>query len=110
MPFIKGVSGNPLGRRKVSPVTAWNIKQAARDNCEEALNVIAHCLRSADEKIRLMAASLMLDRGYGKPEQRVDAEVTHRFAEVPQVMPKDQWIANRGVPQLAPPDPNRKLN
>jgi hypothetical protein len=33
----------------------------------------------------------------------VTAEVVHRFAQVPAVMPKDQWLATRGDPRLLPP-------
>jgi hypothetical protein len=42
----------------------------------------------------------------------VTSEVVHRFAQVPAVMPKDQWLATRGDPRLLPPpdDPERKLN
>jgi hypothetical protein len=62
-----------------------------------------------------MAASIMLDRGYGRPKEHVDVETVHNFAEVPQVMPLKQWLETRGQPQLLPPkededDPDRKLN
>lgn len=45
-------------------------------------------------------------------------EIVHRFAQVPGVMPKEQWLATRGDPKLIehqpvepkPKDPNSKLN
>jgi hypothetical protein len=60
-----------------------------------------------------MAAESMLERGYGKPEQKSDVDVVHRFALVPEVMEKDEWLKHRGQPQPKtppPPDPDRKLN
>jgi hypothetical protein len=43
-------------------------------------------------------------------ESEIKGEIMHRFAVVPQVMPKDQWLATRGDPRLLPPpdDPERK--
>jgi hypothetical protein len=116
MTFVKGDRGNPLGRPKggrLAQMVRFDLKQAARAHCEEALEVIARCMRSDDERVRLMAANIMLERGYGKPEQKTDAEVVHRFALVPEVMEKDEWLKHRGQPQpkaLPPPDPDRKLN
>jgi len=112
MPFVKGESGNPKGRPKVP----WSIKQLAKDNSERALRKIIELIDSKDEKVALMASIHVLDRGYGKPEQRVDADIVHRFAEVPQVMEKAQWLATRGDPsklkviEHQPADPNKKLN
>jgi hypothetical protein len=87
---------------------------AAREHCPEALAVVVRCMRSKDERVAMMAASIMLERGYGKPKEQVDTTLTHNFAEVPQVMPLAQWLETRGQPQLLPPkdddDPDRKLN
>jgi hypothetical protein len=33
----------------------------------------------------------------------IKGDVVHRFAVVPQVMPKEQWLATRGDPRLLPP-------
>jgi len=115
MPFTKGISGNPAGRSGLDPVVRFNLKMAARSYAPEALEVIAKAMRSEDERVRLMAASIMLDRSYGKPKEHVDVETVHNFAEVPQVMPLRRWLETRGQPQLLPPekdddDPDRKLN
>jgi len=115
MPFTKGISGNPAGRSGLDPVVRFNLKMAARSYAPEALEVIAKAMRSEDERVRLMAANIMLDRGYGKPKEYDDAETVHRFAELPQVMPLQQWLETRGQPQLLSPekdddDPDRKLN
>lgn len=118
--FKKGQSGNPAGLipgTKKTPgqkMVIWHLREAARQHCEEALAVVAKCLRSEDDKVALLAAQIMLDRGYGKPKEMVDVTMTHNFAEVPQVMPLAQWLETRGQPQLLPPkdedDPDRKLN
>ena len=106
--FPKGQSGNPLGSskgrrgrppgQKPSTVVIWDLKMAARKHCPKALQRIAECLDDEDKKVRLMAAQIMLERGYGKPEQHVDAEVNHQFVIAPQVMPLDQWLARKGQP------------
>src|SRR5580765_4270725 len=44
----------------------------------------------------------------------IQADIVHRFAEVPQVMEKAQWLATRGDPakliEHQPADPSKKLN
>ena len=106
--FPKGQSVNPLGSskgrrgrppgQKPSTVVIWDLKMAARKHCPKALQRIAECLDDEDKKVRLMAAQIMLERGYGKPEQHVDAEMTHNFCIAPQTMPVDQWLARKGQP------------
>lgn len=119
MPFVKGMSGNPKGRKAVSndarrPRTVlYDIKQAARSYCEEAIETLAKHMRSNDQRASVAASLALIDRGYGKPEQKVDANVVHKFAVVPQVMEEAEWLARKGQPAplaLPPPDPNRKMN
>ena len=79
---------------------------------------IVALMEDPDPRVALAAAIHVLDRAYGKPEQKADVEMVHRFAMVPGVMPKDQWLATRGDPKLIehqpvepkPKDPNSKLN
>lgn len=122
MPFKKGQSGNPKGRKSVSnggefrsrpPTVLYDIKQAARAYCEEAIERLAMHMRSSDEKVSIMAALALIDRGYGKPEQKVDANVVHKFAVVPQVMEEAEWLARKGQPKplaLPAPDLDHNLN
>lgn len=63
--FQPGQSGNPSGRPKENS----EIKALARSYGREALEKIAALLESEDEKTRLAAAQVLLDRGYGKPAQ-----------------------------------------
>lgn len=111
MPFIKGNPGRPKGSGTLDPIVRFDLKMAARKLCQEGIAVVADALKHKDVRIRLMAAEIAFERGYGKPEQKTDVTATHRFAVVPQTMPKDEWLANRGQPlALPPPDPDRKLN
>lgn len=111
----KGESGNPSGRPKV----AWQVKQCAKENSEAAMRKIVALMENEDPRVALAAAIHVLDRAYGKPEQKADVEMVHRFAQVPAVMSKSDWLATRGDPKLLelkstepekPKDPNSKLN
>jgi hypothetical protein len=68
----------------------------ARKWCPEALEVVAKRLISKDERVRLLAAEIMLNRGYGKPLVTVDANTTHAFCVVPEVLDEATWLAKHG--------------
>jgi hypothetical protein len=61
---------------------------AERPSRNPAIN--ARFLQSDDDRIAIMAAQAILDRGYGKPVQSIDATITkdggpvRYFAEVPK--------------------------
>jgi hypothetical protein len=110
--FVKGESGN----RRVRPagqspgrVVLWDLKQAARAHCIEALQVVLRCLHSDDDRVALKAAEILFER-YG----------THRFVVASQTMPLDRWLASKGQPEPdsdpekgyreTPGGPERKLN
>ena len=52
--------------------------------------MLTRCLQSDDDRIAMMAAQAILDRGYGKPTQPIDANITEDggpvryYAEVPK--------------------------
>jgi hypothetical protein len=100
--FAKGTSGNLRGRPPgTSPtqVEIFDLRAAARRYTEESIRVIAECLRHKDARIRLLAADLMLQRGWGKPE--IKAEVTtHAFVVCPEVMDEALWLERRGQPLI----------
>ena len=69
--FKKGASGNPGGR----PRLPADIREAFKAKAPEALEVLTRCLQSDDERVAMMAAQAILDRGYGKPTQSIDANI-----------------------------------
>jgi hypothetical protein len=85
---------------KTAHMVMFDLREAARRWCPEALEVVAKCLSSKDEKVRLLAAEIMLNRGYGKPLVTVDANTTHAFVVAPEVMSEADWLRTRGNPQL----------
>jgi hypothetical protein len=74
VPFPKGVSGNPSGRRKADQT----ITELARSYCPRAIEVLAAIMddTKATSTARAMAAERILDRGLGKPFQTSSIAVT----------------------------------
>jgi hypothetical protein len=46
---------------------------------------------------RLKAAEILLERGYGKPHVSVEISAEHKFAVVPKVMGREEWLATKGA-------------
>ena len=69
--FRRGQSGNPGGRSKLPA----DIREAFKAKAPQALEVLTRCLQSDDDRIAMMAAQAILDRGYGKPTQSIDANI-----------------------------------
>lgn len=68
-PFPKGISGNPTGR----PSTPKEIRELAQRMAPDALRAVEKIMRTTrNEKTRLAAAQVILDRGCGKPAQSVE--------------------------------------
>ena len=74
-PFKKGVSGNPKGRPKVPEET----KQAFRDASKEACEVLVRIMNdpAAKDSDRIKASEVILDRGWGRPSQAVEVDMTN---------------------------------
>lgn len=62
-PFKPGQSGNPSGRPKMPESLKARIAKLAS---KEAVDVLQAALSSADEKVRLQAAGMLMDRAWGK--------------------------------------------
>jgi hypothetical protein len=72
-PFVKGQSGNPGGRKHIPP----EIKEMARALSADALKALGAIVKDkkAPHSARVSAATALLDRGYGKPTQHIEAHV-----------------------------------
>ena len=92
--FRPGQSGNPNGRPKV----VADVQNAAREHSGEAIETLAQimCDPKAPAAARIAAASALLDRGYGKPLQTVDANNTNvNYVLSDQPMTEEEWAAER---------------
>jgi hypothetical protein len=69
MPFVKGQSGNPAGRRKKTSAER-EVEELARDHGPDAIARLRHWMDSDDARASAYAANSLLDRAYGKPKQR----------------------------------------
>jgi hypothetical protein len=69
-PFPKGVSGNPGGKSK----HLEELRKLALENCPRALKRIVELVESEDERVAMMAAKEILDRGIGKPKNAEDGD------------------------------------
>jgi hypothetical protein len=66
-PWRAGQSGNPGGRPK-------GLAALCREHTPEAVETLVRALRSDDERVAVTAASVLLDRGWGKPVQGASDE------------------------------------
>ena len=90
--FKPGQSGNPNGRPRV----LTDVQNAAREHSTEAIETLARIMRNpkAPAAARIAAASALLDRGYGKPRQTVDANNTNvHYAVSDKPMSDEEWAA-----------------
>lgn len=77
-PFPKGKSGNPNGRPKKLPKLDELLADVLGDeqNDISAAKAILMALRQKAIKGDTKAASLILDRAYGKPKETIDQNIT----------------------------------
>jgi hypothetical protein len=79
MPFKKGWKGGPGRPKRNNGVILYDIKMAAREFCPEALNRLVDHMRSKDERVSMAACIAIIERGFGKPDQRGDLAAAHKF-------------------------------
>ena len=77
-PFTPGQSGNPGGK---TTEIAW-LREEARRLAARSLAALADVLETGSGSERVRAARELLDRGYGKSVQAVEASVTVSAADL----------------------------
>lgn len=78
------------------------IKSLARKHTQSALRVLAGIMNKTDapESARVAAAQALLDRGWGKATQFIEAETVHRYvARVPDKSATQQDWADKYAPK-----------
>jgi hypothetical protein len=113
--FRPGQSGNPGGRPRNWPT---ELREAARALTPKVLDMLAAALQDKDARVRLEAARIVLDRGWGKPPEAprpgddaldLDADELGlrprvAFTNAPVPATPDEWASKHSTP-AAPPDP-----
>lgn len=70
-PFKPGQSGNPGG----VPKGLADVRKAAREYTQEAIETLAKWMRDDSPKASIPAAVALLNRGWGMPQQNVKATI-----------------------------------
>jgi hypothetical protein len=80
MPFAPGQSGNPGGQPKVTA----EVRELARQHGPDAIAALASIMHDsgAQPSARVAAAIHLLDRGFGKPKQEIEASGSLSIAVV----------------------------
>ena len=85
--------------------TPLEIASLARMHTKKAVKTLAAIMNEphAPYAARVAAAEALLDRGWGKPRQSHEAEITHRYViEIPALMDNATWEAE-ALEALKPP-------
>ena len=98
-PFQKGQSGNPGGR----PKEIAEVKELAREHMPAAIEALVSIMNNtkASDAARVSAASALLDRAYGKPQQQITGEGAVYVARLPEpARSAEEWEQQYVKPML----------
>jgi len=73
-PWQPGQSGNPTGRAPPT-VTELELRELCRAAAPEVVPRLIKIVKSGADRDAIRASEVLLDRGFGKPRQTIDAEV-----------------------------------
>jgi hypothetical protein len=90
-------AGRPAGSGNKTPP---ELREVARARSPRALERVLELIESKDERVALAASKEVLDRAWGKADAKGEVAVVHRFAKVPEVMSREDWLRTRGDPKL----------
>src|SRR6266436_7319978 len=79
--------------------TPTDIASLARSHTRTAIRTLAQIMKQpeAPYAARVAAAEALLDRGWGKPKQSHEAEMTHRYVvEIPPLLSNEEWQEKYG--------------
>lgn len=87
-PFVKGVSGNPKGRPKLPDIKEALAKILAEEkDGVNALEAILKSMRAKAAKGDVRAADFLINRGYGKADQRIEFDGQVPVQTIIQIIP-----------------------
>jgi hypothetical protein len=96
MPWVKGQSPNPGGR----PREVADIRKLARSRGKEAIDALYEIMR--DEKAppaaRIAASVALLDRGFGRPEQRFEGALNVKYQISDRPLTPEEWAKEYATP------------
>ena len=94
-PFRKGVSGNPGGRTKENQ---W-LRDEARKHAAKSIRALVRVLDGGTGSEVVSAAKELLDRGFGKATQAINATVTVDASEMSDAALAEIVAAAAGAPE-----------
>jgi hypothetical protein len=104
-PFQPGKTGNAGGRPKL-PEDVKHVRELARNYTAQAVEALVSVLGSSSDSARVSAASVLLDRGWGKAEQPIVGDPEKPLEVISTLRPqltKEEWMKAHGVGATARP-------